>query len=347
VKSNRPDDSICAARTASTAASSEISPTFFCISTKSLSNGGTTRRTAWGSTGRYSSGVFAPELPGFRHVYSDKVRDLYVPDGRADALLVVASDRISAYDHVLASTIPDKGRILTTLSVWWFERLTDLVPNHVLSTDVPVAVRGRALLCERLDMVPVECVARGYLTGSGLVDYRATGAVCGVALPDGLVDGSRLPAPIFTPATKAELGEHDENVDFAHVERVAGAEIAAEMRRLTLGVYARAEATARERGIVLADTKLEFGRRPGGDLVLADEVLTPDSSRFWPLDSWEPGHPQPSFDKQYVRDWLTSRASGWDRGSGETPPPLPEDVVARTRERYVEAYRRITGRSFA
>jgi phosphoribosylaminoimidazole-succinocarboxamide synthase len=286
-------------------------------------------------------------LPGYRRVYSGKVRDLYLPYDRDDVLLVVASDRISAYDHVLASTIPDKGRVLTALSVWWFERLADLVPNHLLSTDVPAEVAGRALLCERLDMVPVECVARGYVTGSGLADYRAVGAVSGIALPAGLVDGSRLAEPIFTPATKAEAGAHDENVDFAHVERVAGAATAAELRRLTLALYARGEQVTRQRGIVLADTKVEFGRRPDGSLVLADEVLTPDSSRFWPLDSWRPGHAQPSFDKQYVRDWLTSPESGWERSSGEAPPPLPEDVRARTRERYVEAYERITGRVFA
>ncbi|HEU0213728.1 MAG TPA: phosphoribosylaminoimidazolesuccinocarboxamide synthase [Jiangellaceae bacterium] len=286
-------------------------------------------------------------LPGYRHVYSGKVRDLYVPDDRDDVLLVVASDRISAYDHVLASTIPDKGRVLTALSVWWFERLADLVPNHLLSTDVPAEVDGRALLCERLDMVPVECVARGYLTGSGLADYRAVGAVSGIALPAGLVDGSRLAEPIFTPATKAAVGAHDENVDFAHVERVTDAVTAADLRRLTLGLYARGEQVIRERGIVLADTKVEFGRRSDGSLVLADEVLTPDSSRFWPLSAWRPGHAQPSFDKQYVRDWLTSPESGWDRSSGEEPPPLPEDVRARTRERYVEAYERITGRAFA
>jgi phosphoribosylaminoimidazole-succinocarboxamide synthase len=289
----------------------------------------------------------ATTLLGYRHVYSGKVRELYLPDDRADAVLIVATDRISAYDHVLSSTIPDKGRVLTALSVWWFERLTDLVPNHLISTDVPEAVAGRALLCERLAMIPVECVARGYLAGSGLVDYRASGSVCGIGLPAGLLDGSRLPEPIFTPATKAERGKHDENVDFAHMERLAGAGTAADLRRLTLAVYLRAEGIARERGIVLADTKLEFGRRPAGSLVLADEILTPDSSRFWPLDAWQPGRSQPSFDKQYVRDWLTSPKSGWDRASADEPPPLPDDVVVRTRERYVEAYERLTGRTFA
>ena len=283
-------------------------------------------------------------LPGAEHVYSGKVRDLYArPDG---TLLLVASDRISAYDFILPTPIPDKGRILTALSLWWFERLGDLIPNHLVSLDVPAEVEGRAMVVERLDMYPVECVARGYLAGSGLLDYQATGAVCGVSLPGGLVDGSRLPEPIFTPATKAPQGEHDENVDLAAVVRTVGSAAAADLRRITLEVYAFAEQVTRERGILLADTKLELGHRPDGTVVLGDEVLTPDSSRFWPLDLWDPGHPQPSFDKQYVRDWLTSAASGWDRHSGQTPPPLPDDVVERTRGRYVEAYERITGRAF-
>jgi phosphoribosylaminoimidazole-succinocarboxamide synthase len=279
-----------------------------------------------------------------RHVYSGKVRELYeLPDGR---LLFVATDRISAYDFVLPTPIPDKGRILTQMSLWWFDRLADLVPNHVLSLDVPEEVAGRAMVCARLDMVPAECVVRGYLTGSGLADYRATGEVCGVALPAGLVDGSRLPEPIFTPATKAAVGDHDENISYAEMARVVGDDTAAELRRLTVEVYRRAEEIARERGILLADTKLEFGRNAAGELVLADEVLTPDSSRFWPADSWSPGRAQPSYDKQYVRDWLTSPASGWDRASGEAPPPLPDEVVERTRARYVEAYERLTGEAF-
>ncbi len=286
----------------------------------------------------------APEVPGYRHVYSGKVRELYVADGDPNRLLIVATDRISAYDHVLASTVPDKGRVLTAMTLWWFERLADLVPNHVVSTDVPDAVRGRAMLCERLEMVQVECVARGYLTGSGLADYQATGAVCGIELPTGLVDGSRLPYPIFTPATKAQRGGHDQNVDLAYVERLVGPDVATELRDRTLAVYELGERIARERGIVLADTKLEFGRRPDGALVLADEVLTPDSSRFWPAEGWRPGTAPPSFDKQFVRDWLASPASGWDRASGEPPPPLPPDVVRRTRERYLEAYERLTGR---
>lgn len=284
-------------------------------------------------------------IQGLSHVYSGKVRDLYeLPDGQ---LLFVASDRISAYDHVLPTPIPDKGRILTQLSLWWFEQLADLVPNHVVSTDVPAEVAGRALVCERLAMAPVECVARGYLTGSGLLDYQRDGAVCGIPLPPGLVDASRLPEPIFTPATKAALGEHDENVSFEAVRGTVGDPTAEDLRRLTLAVYGRAEAVARERGIIVADTKLEFGHRPDGALVLADEVLTPDSSRFWPADSWQPGRPQPSFDKQYVRDWLTSPESGWSKDSGDPPPALPDDVVERTRAKYVEAYERLTGRRFA
>ncbi len=284
-------------------------------------------------------------LPGVEHLYSGKVRDLYTrPDGH---LLLVASDRISAYDFILPTPIPDKGRILTALTLWWFDRLAGLVPNHLVSLDVPGEVAGRAMVVERLEMFPVECVARGYLAGSGLLDYQATASVCGVTLPPGLVDGSRLPEPIFTPATKAELGEHDENVDFAAVVSAVGAGVAQELRQLTVEMYVEAEAIARDCGILLADTKLEFGRRTDGTVVLGDEVLTPDSSRFWPADGWEPGHPQPSYDKQYVRDWLTSPESGWDRHSGEAPPPLPDDVVERTRARYVEAYERLTGRTFA
>ena len=288
----------------------------------------------------------APELPGLVPVYSGKVRDLYeYPDGR---LLFVASDRMSAYDWVLPTTIPDKGRILTAMTLWWFEQLADVVPNHLLSLDVPEPVAGRAMVAERLDMFPVECVARGYLAGSGLTDYAASGAVCGNPLPAGLVDGSRLPEPIFTPATKAALGDHDENVDFDAVVSTIGAADAEALRRITLQVYSTADQIARERGIIVADTKLEFGRHvQSGSIVLADEVLTPDSSRFWPADLWDPGHPQPSFDKQYVRDWLTSPASGWDRGSGEPPPPLPADVVEQTRTKYIDAYERLTGRRWS
>jgi phosphoribosylaminoimidazole-succinocarboxamide synthase len=283
----------------------------------------------------------APAIDGTTHVHSGKVRDLYaLPDGR---LLMVASDRISAFDFVLDSTIPDKGEILTRMSLWWFEQLADLVPHHVLSTDVPDPLRGRAVICERLDMYPVECVARGYLTGTGLLDYRATGEVCGIALPVGLEDGSRLPEPLFTPAAKGALGEHDENVSYDAVVATVGAETASSLRELTLAVYARAEGIARERGIILADTKLELGRRPDGTLVLADEVLTPDSSRFWPAAEWQPGRAQPSYDKQIVRNWLLSPASGWDRTSGEAPPALPPEIVELTRARYLEAYETLTG----
>ena len=279
-----------------------------------------------------------------------KVRELYAVDGQH--LLLVASDRLSAYDVVLPTAIPDKGAVLTGLSLWWFEQLADVVPHHLVSARVadypPVlapfaeALRGRSMLVRRLDMVPVECVARGYLTGSGLSDYRATGAVCGVPLPAGLEDGSPLPEPIFTPATKAEVGEHDENVSFSDVAAAVGAELAEELRRVTLAVYARGAALAAERGILLADTKLELGHDGAGVLTLGDEVLTPDSSRFWPADGWAPGRAQPSYDKQYVRDWLDS--SGWDRTA--PGPQLPEDVVERTRGKYVEAYERLTGSSF-
>ncbi len=325
----------------------------------------------------------APTLPGWRHHYSGKVRDLYLPDDTLsddtipddarvgaghpapDVVLVVASDRISAYDHVLSTPIPDKGAILTALSLWWFEQLADVVPNHLLPTrggaepgdvtgpDVPAEVADRAMLCRRLEMVPIECVARGYLAGSGIAEYRATGSVCGIELPDGLAEGSRLEWAIFTPATKAPMGEHDMNIDFAAAVDRIGEPTAVRVRELTLAVYRRAERIARDRGLVLADTKLEFGRPTGvgrdehasaDDLVLGDEVLTPDSSRFWSGDAWAPGGPQPSFDKQYVRDWLTSPSSGWQRYGGQPPPPLPDKIIARTRARYVEAYERLTGR---
>jgi phosphoribosylaminoimidazole-succinocarboxamide synthase len=290
----------------------------------------------------------SPAPAGLIHVHSGKVRDLYrLPDGN---LLMVASDRISAFDFVLDSAIPDKGRILTAMTVWWFERLAGIVPNHMIGVDdprIPAEWRGRAMVCTPLSMVPVEAVARGYLTGSGLVDYRATGAVCGVPLPPGLVDGDRLPSPIFTPATKADLGEHDENVSFETVAATVGIETAERLRDLTLAIYAAAGEIAAERGIILADTKLEFGHDAAGEIVLGDEVLTPDSSRFWPADEWQPGRAQPSFDKQFVRNWLTSPAAGWDRASGAAPPPLPADVVEATRSRYVEAYERLTGKDFA
>ncbi|WP_430297940.1 phosphoribosylaminoimidazolesuccinocarboxamide synthase [Sinomonas sp. B1-1] len=294
------------------------------------------------------------DLPGWRHVYSGKVRDLYEPadsgPGESDRVLVVASDRISAYDFVLASTIPDKGRILTQLSLWWFDQLN--VANHVLGSTaddgVPAEVEGRAMICRRLEMYPVECIARGYLTGSGLAEYRESGTVCEIPLPAGLVDGSRLPEAIFTPSAKAAVGEHDENITYEDVTGMVGDDAAVQLRDLTLEIYREAEKIARERGIILADTKVEFGLDPvTGYITLGDEVLTPDSSRFWDSRTWEPGKAQPSFDKQYVRDWLTSAESGWDRASGQEPPALPAAVVERTRARYVEAYEKLTGRTFA
>ncbi|MFB7275254.1 phosphoribosylaminoimidazolesuccinocarboxamide synthase [Streptomyces sp. NPDC056244] len=284
------------------------------------------------------------QVPGLVHIHTGKVRDLYRSE--AGDLVMVASDRISAYDWVLPTEIPDKGRVLTQLSLWWFDQLSDLVPNHVISADVPAGApadwAGRTLICTPLRMVPVECVARGYLTGSGLVEYDESRTVCGVTLPEGLSDGSELPAPIFTPATKAAVGEHDENVTYEEVARQVGAETAALLRRTTLDVYSRARDLARLRGIILADTKFEFGF-DGDRLVLADEVLTPDSSRFWSVDSWEPGHPQPAYDKQFVRDWLTSPASGWDRRSEQPPPALPQEIVEATRAKYLEVYELLTG----
>jgi phosphoribosylaminoimidazole-succinocarboxamide synthase len=306
-----------------------------------------------------NKGGFAAEtldLPGWKHVYSGKVRDLYVPADESireqvgqDCVLVVASDRISAYDHVLSSEIPDKGRILTQLSLWWFEQLG--VEHHVLASTVaggvPEAVEGRAMICKKLDMFPVECIARGYLTGSGLAEYQQSRTVCSIPLPEGLVDGSRLDEAIFTPSAKAEVGEHDENITFEAVVDAVGPDVADRLRELTLAIYTKAEEIARGRGIILADTKVEFGvDAASGVITLGDEVLTPDSSRFWDAASYEPGKAQPSFDKQYVRDWLTSAESGWDRASDTPPPALPADVVERTRARYVEAYEKLTGRSF-
>jgi phosphoribosylaminoimidazole-succinocarboxamide synthase len=288
-----------------------------------------------------------PTLADYPLVATGKIRSLYAVDD--DHLLFVASNRISAFDHVLSTEIPDKGRVLTAMSVFWFELLADVVPHHLAAWDdprIPAQVRGRAMLVRRLSMVPVECIARGYLAGSGLLDYRATGAICGIPLPAGLVESDRLPEPIFTPTTKADLGSHDEAMSFADVVAKLGPDLADRVRATTVDVYRRAAEYAAARGVLLADTKFEFGVDAAGGLVLADEVLTPDSSRYWPADGYQPGRSQPSFDKQYVRDWLTSPASGWDRHGTEPPPPLPADVVANTRARYVEAYERITGQSF-
>jgi len=277
-----------------------------------------------------------------QHLYSGKVREVYqLPGG---PLLLVATDRISAYDYVLPTPIPDKGKILTQLSLWWFGRLADLVPNHLVDAPIPAEFAGRAMACQRLSMIGVECVARGYLAGSGWHDYQRTGAVCGVTLPPGLTEGARLPGPIFTPATKAPRGEHDENIPVTSVAAQLGGDTAAELERITLEVYRRGADLAAGGGIIVADTKIELGYDPQGRLLLADEVLTPDSSRFWPADQWRPGRPQPSFDKQFVRDWLDSPESGWDRHRGAAPPPeLPDWVVERTRDLYTEAYERITG----
>lgn len=277
---------------------------------------------------------------GWTPLKSGKVRDLYVND--VGEILLVASDRISAYDWIMPTPIPDKGRLLTELSLFWFEKLRDVVPNHVLSTEVPAEVKGRAIICKPLEIFPVECVARGYLTGSGWQEYQQERQVCGISLPAGLLDGSELPEPIFTPATKAEVGEHDENISFEVSQKIVGAQIAGELRRLTLALYSTARDYAQSRGIIIADTKFEFGLDSDGQITLADEALTPDSSRFWPATGWQPGGAQPSYDKQYLRDWLTS--IGWDRQS--PPPPLPDEVVAKTRARYCEAYAALTGEEF-
>jgi phosphoribosylaminoimidazole-succinocarboxamide synthase len=274
-------------------------------------------------------------------LHSGKVRDLYA-DG--EDLILVASDRVSVYDVVLPTPIPDKGEILTRLSLWWFEQLADLVPNHVISaTDVPAEFAGRAIRCQRLSMVPVECIARGYLAGLGLQEYRAAGAVSGVALPGGLLEGSRLPEPVFTPTTKAPVGEHDEFITFDDVVATVGEPTAQELRRITLQVYQRGAALAAEQGIIVADTKIELGWSQDGSLVLADEVLTPDSSRFWPADLWQPGKAQFSFDKQFVRDWAAG--TGWDKRP--PAPPVPEEIVEATRARYIEVYERLTGTTWS
>ena len=287
--------------------------------------------------------------PGVTRLAAGKVRELFAVDG--DQLLLVATDRISAFDVVLPTPIPDKGKVLTGLTAFWLDHLAGVVPDHRITTDVaafPAALapfaeqlRGRAMLCRRAEVLPLECVARGYLTGSGWAEYQATGAVCGIGLPDGLVESQQLPEPIFTPATKAEQGEHDENIDFERAAGIVGPELAARLRDVTLDLYRRGAAHARERGIILADTKFEFGL-VDGRLTLIDEVLTPDSSRFWPADEYEPGRAQRSFDKQYVRDWLATQA--WDRTA--PGPELPPEVVDRTRERYVQAYELLTGTAF-
>jgi phosphoribosylaminoimidazole-succinocarboxamide synthase len=279
-------------------------------------------------------------IQGWTHFQSGKVRDLY-RDANGEILLV-ASDRISAYDWIMPTAIPDKGSILTKLSLFWFEKLSGITPHHVISSEVPVAVKGRAIICKPLTIFPVECVVRGYLAGSGWTEYQTNSQVCGVPLPDGLLDGSKLAEPIFTPATKAAMGNHDENISLDRAKEIVGKDIGEELAARSIKIYNFANEFARERGIIIADTKFEFGSDGQGVIYLADEVLTPDSSRFWPANSWKPGTTQLSYDKQFLRDWLT--ASGWDRSS--PPPELPDKIVEKTRERYLEAYLTITGERF-
>ncbi len=279
-------------------------------------------------------------IQGWTHFQSGKVRDLY-RDANGKILLV-ASDRISAYDRIMPTAIPDKGAILTKLSLFWFEKLSEITAHHVISSEVPTTVKGRAIICKPLTIFPVECVVRGYLAGSGWVEYQKNSEVCGVPLPSGLLDGSELPEPIFTPATKAAVGDHDENISLEQAKKIIGEETGDELSARSIKIYNFANKFARERGIIIADTKFEFGRDENGVIHLADEVLTPDSSRFWPLSSWKPGATQLSYDKQFLRDWLT--ASGWDRSS--PPPELPEEIVEKTRERYLAAYFTITGEKF-
>lgn len=282
----------------------------------------------------------APSIPGWTHLRTGKVRDLYTND--LGNILLVASDRISAYDWVMPTEIPGKGAVLTQLSLFWFDLLEDIVPNHIVSTDVPEEVEDRAIIVQPLEMFAIECVARGYLTGSGWSEYKENSAVCGNKLPAGLLDGSELPASIFTPATKADLGDHDINIDFDSASKIVGAKEAAELRDLTLKLYDVAADFAKSRGIILADTKFEFGRNAAGAITLGDEALTPDSSRFWDQSTWAPGGTQPSFDKQFLRDYLV--ASGWDRNS--PPPELPAEIVEKTAGRYEEAFYRLTGSKF-
>ena len=282
----------------------------------------------------------APSIPGWTHLRTGKVRDLYTND--LGNILLVASDRISAYDWVMPTEIPGKGAVLTQLSLFWFDLLEDIIPNHIVSTDVPEIVEDRAIIVQPLEMFAIECVARGYLTGSGWSEYKENSAVCGNVLPTGLLDGSELPHSIFTPATKADIGDHDINIDFDKASKIVGAEDAAELRTLTLKLYDTAADFAKSRGIILADTKFEFGRNSVGAIVLGDEALTPDSSRFWDQSTWAPGGTQPSFDKQFLRDYLV--ASGWDRNS--PPPELPAEIVEKTSERYEEAFYRLTGSKF-
>jgi phosphoribosylaminoimidazole-succinocarboxamide synthase len=281
----------------------------------------------------------ATAIADLKHHSTGKVREMYELEGD---LLMVASDRISVYDVVMPTPITDKGKVLTQMSIFWFEATGSIVPNHFISEDVPEEVTDRAIRARKLEMYPVECVVRGYLSGSGWKEYQQSGAVCGIELPGGLTESEKLPEPIFTPATKAEIGDHDENIDFDRAAEIVGDRaLMEELRRVSIEIYQWAADHAAERGIIVADTKFEFGRSAGAEVVLADEVLTPDSSRFWPADDYEPGRSQSSFDKQFVRDWADE--TGWDHSP--PAPELPPDVVEQTRGKYVEAYERITGRS--
>ncbi len=283
-------------------------------------------------------------IESFHHIYSGKVRDIYQND--SNQLLFVATDRISAYDWVLPSEIPDKGKILTQLTLWWLEQLSSITNNHLISTQVPQSVIGRAMIVKKLEMLPIECVVRGHLSGSGWVEYQKNQEVCGNHLPKGLKESSVLPEPIFTPATKAELGEHDENISFEQAEQKIGSLLATELKLKSLQLFTKAREIADARNLILADTKFEFGLDQNNQITLADEVLTPDSSRYWPKASYQPGRSQNSFDKQFVRDWLTSKESGWDRNSNTPPPALPEEIIHKTREKYLEVYQLLTGEQY-
>jgi len=283
-------------------------------------------------------------IQDFKHIYSGKVRDIYKND--KNELLFVASDRISAFDWVLPSVITDKGKILTHLTIWWLEQLSEITENHLLSLDVPSEVSGRSMMVKNLKMIPIEAVVRGYLSGSGLLEYKKNQSICGNLLPPGLQESSKLPEPIFTPATKADLGEHDENINFEQMQKIIGSDLAMQVKNKAMEIFKKASQIADNKNLILADTKFEFGLDENQNLILADEVLTPDSSRFWPKESWQEGKSQISFDKQFVRDWLTSKESGWDKNSNTPPPQLPLEIIEKTREKYLEVFRLLTGSKY-
>jgi phosphoribosylaminoimidazole-succinocarboxamide synthase len=285
-----------------------------------------------------------PDIDQFKHIYSGKVRDIY--EDNQGQLLFVATDRISAYDWVLPSTIPDKGKILTQLTLWWLEQLSEISKNHLISTQVPQAVQGRAMIVKKLKMVPIECVVRGYLAGSGWVEYQQSQSVCANPLPKNLKESSKLPNPLFTPATKAELGDHDENITFEKTQEKVGTLLATELKLNSINIFKKATQIAESKNLILADTKFEFGLDINYELILADEVLTPDSSRYWPKSDWKPGKSQNSFDKQFVRDWLTSPESGWNKSSNTQPPALPVEIIEKTRQKYLDVYQLLTGEKY-